>query len=295
MALKRQQALMVVLMCAAVVWAYREQDGLAELTVESGEGGVGLSEGVEDDMRDTKANQSAPFSAEMLKKAQALIQKHTPEAVSKILTEDKLTSLLEQHGEVRAALSTIDPEFTLREHKTMKHLYKRAIGALDKSTVALLEESTRGKTPCVLMLEEYRGTELVDLDKIGDLGSKHTCNHRCISGCKRRSKFNINRDELRILGQDPDAPGLNGNQIGGQCEHDGDCKCLDATQSCNRIRQVQQSMGRFDVSSVYHTYEDESDCMSSCPVRINQRGAEWRGMCFDEAPHSFYDDDDYGW
>lgn len=242
-----------------------------------------------------EANQSAPFSAEMLKKAQALIQKHTPKAVSEILTEDKLTSLLEHHGEVRAALSTIDPEFTLREHKEMKHLYKRAIGALDKSTVALLEESTRGKTPCVLMLEEYGGTELVDLDKIGDLGSKRTCNYRCLSGCKRASKFNINRDELRILGQNPDAPGLDGNQIGGQCEYDGDCKCLDATQSCRKIERVAERFGRFDVSTVYHTYEDEGDCMNSCPVKINQGGAEWRGMCFDEAPHTFYDDGNYGW
>jgi len=258
-----------------------------------------LAQSIEDAMEklstELEANRSAPYSPDMVKKATALVQKHAPKA-SEVLTETKLQSLLENHGELREGLSGIDSNSdatNMNDYQTMKHLYKRARRVLDTPTAALLETATTGKTPCVLMIEKVQGEDLVDLDKIKDLGDKWSCNKRCLGKCKRKSKFNIDRHEMRILGQDPDAQGLSGNQIGGQCEHDGDCKCLDATQSTGTIQDLQRRFRRrFDVSKVHHTYEDEAECMDQCPVRFDNGGATWRGMCFDEAPPTFYDDDD---
>ncbi|CAJ1453654.1 unnamed protein product [Effrenium voratum] len=220
------------------------------------------------------------------------------------MTEEEVQRVLDQHGDLKEAVGA-HLNFTetrlpasLVQGDLKSALLERARAALGDKGKAL-DGTVHGKTPCRCFIEKIKilgqKVQLADLDRerVG-----YSCASSCMNRCSGDSKYKMDPHEARVLGAD----GVHQAMKVGQCE-DGECKCLDATQSVQQVRWANERLRtRLDVvvlpaphyaaNEPPNQYNSPEECLNSCgrySCRDQQMGAyeiDWEGMCIDEWGHA---------
>ncbi|CAJ1346391.1 unnamed protein product, partial [Effrenium voratum] len=174
--------------------------------------------------------------------------------------EEEVQRVLDQHGDLKEAVGA-HLNFTetrlpasLVQGDLKSALLERARAALGDKGKAL-DGTVHGKTPCRCFIEKIKilgqKVQLADLDRerVG-----YSCASSCMNRCSGDSKYKMDPHEAgrslrsrrrmgfatrqaRVLGAD----GVHQAMKVGQCE-DGECKCLDATQSVQQVRWANERL-----------------------------------------------------
>jgi len=246
-------------------------------------------------------------SAGLVAHSSELLRKYANFSMNEAKVRSVLAQKTELHGAVHAHLAHLESQDMTTKDAYMKlsqlrmKLKQRAQNDL-KDVGVKLDASTGSKTQCRCFVEGVKFQDsklkLVDLDE-ESVHFDH-CSHGCFEQCNSDYKYKFDPDEARVLGA----------EIGGisrkvaQCE-DGECKCLDATQSKDRLvhanavltwlnenRPVKMDVVRVPnphagMNSAPNEYDDEDDCLRSCKYSCNdmERGSieiDLEAMCIDE-------------
>lgn len=229
--------------------------------------------------------------------ASALLHKYTKYS----MTEDEVRDVLEQqpelHDAVSAHLANLQSKDRSQNDELRMKLRQRAQKGL--ATVGLqLDKSVGGKTQCRCFIEKasFSGAKLklVDLDSEG---YQSDCEAgACFDACGGDDKYKFDPDEAEALG----AKIGNTPRKVAQCE-ENECKCLDATQSMERIKNANKVLtwlnnkvfGNDVKLDVVHEpknggeYDDPTQCLQKCrydceDLETDDIEIDREAMCIDE-------------
>lgn len=246
-------------------------------------------------------------SAGLVAHSSELLRKYANFSMNEAKVRSVLAQKTELHDAVGAHLAHLESQDLSTKDAYMKlsqlrmKLKQRAQNDL-KDVGVKLDASTGSKTQCRCFVEgaKFKDSKLklVDLDE--EAVHFDNCKYGCFDQCNSDDKYKFDPDEARVLGA----------EIGGisrkvaQCE-DGECKCLDASQSKDRIatanavltwlnenRPVKMDVVRVPnpyagMNSAPNEYDDEDDCLRSCKHNCDdmERGGieiDLEAMCIDE-------------
>mmetsp|Transcript_104988 Transcript_104988/g.318557 ORF Transcript_104988/g.318557 Transcript_104988/m.318557 type:complete len:493 (-) Transcript_104988:201-1679(-) len=166
---------------------------------------------------------------------------------------------------------------------------------LDAAVAGKEDDDDADETGCTCFLEEietetWYGDEheikFADLDGAGEFEDLEECARKCPKACHAALKFKFDPSEAKVMG----APGAHVPMTASKCSDDGECKCLDATETTRKVKEYRERESKtIDIADLKQTYGSSEECLKECECKDRKTRSLWsekdldyEGLCVDE-------------
>lgn len=241
------------------------------------------------------------------------------EQVSINMSQEEVGIVFEKNPELYESFvqSVDDLQNVSSESDVAESLLQRAAEVVDSSVhKEALDAAVRGKdvTECVCLLKTKNfkyapwswgsssnynvevKVEFADFDQ--ENVQAEECADRCMSACKNKDAYKLDRGEIKDMGMDiAKKSDKTDFYAAAQCNDDGDCFCLDTEKTQEKLTSLRPietettQTSKIDIAVTKKTFKKDTDakkCLKVCKRDCDKKDSkdmDVEGMCIDEWPN----------